>query len=217
MNSLRPGVAWFCCITFNLGVAEIHRQQWAGVDCSRPTMPKQNSGNAGTNTQQGKLNFRLGQPKIATSVKSMLWKYLAKADSFQCDDLAQRPMNNNIFCLPREWINRGFHGCWDTPPTLEWRVITHISEGGDFLVVSSRVPALHACVPPPIFWVLVAKQPGKMPENGGTSFPYISTGQMGWFSDILKPNPELFKICNLNYLSISLLLMWLNTLFKLYQ
>ena len=33
--------------------------------------PKQKSGNAGTNTQQGKLSFRLGQPKIATSMKSM--------------------------------------------------------------------------------------------------------------------------------------------------
>jgi hypothetical protein len=28
------------------------------------------------------------------------------------------------------------------------------------------------------------------------------TGQMSGFSDILKPNPELFKICNLINLSI---------------
>ena len=113
--------------------------------------------------------------------------------------------------------------------SLEWRVATQISEGGDSLVVSSLGPC-PACVCSTTNRLSAGFQSslGRCWRNRGTSkglelsFPYLSTGQMSWFSDMLKSNPGLFKICNFD-LSFSLVCCWcdLNTLwilcFKLYR
>jgi hypothetical protein len=66
MNGLRPRVACFYCITLLIGCCRDPEttMSWCGLfTTNNAEKSKQNSGNAGTSTQQGKLSFRLGQPK----------------------------------------------------------------------------------------------------------------------------------------------------------